>query len=159
MSHRAEDIDAPEYLADMRWRAAFVAWLEWHDSAPLAGLIRTDGPMPEWVRDFLADLVQGKALRGPGGRPSERSGQHKRAILAAVFHAWEEAKTEPRGPQRLDEPKAAAVARVADNLKISGGAVKRILDDAQANGITLENWKKWGRPWLKKWGQPDETVT
>jgi hypothetical protein len=107
------------------------------------------GPIPDYIRPFLADLAAGKVSRGKGGRPSERDGWVERSILAEVFREWETAKGAPR-PKKAASPKETACAIVAARREITEGAVRGIVNRLRKFGYTLDAWKSWGRPNWKR---------
>ena len=134
-----------EELSLHRWDAAIAKWFE-RDSAALRLLI-LDASLspPDFAREFLADIVEGKVSRGKGGRPSERDGWVERAIVAEVFAEWDAAEALTRC-DRSDTPKDCALALVANRRNISTDAVRGLVDKLKKCGITREKWRTWGRP-------------
>jgi hypothetical protein len=147
----AKDFD-DEHLIEVQWSSAYSKWLELKkDSASFEAMLRDpDMPIPPWVRDFLADLVGGKAKRQTG-RHKERTGSHERQILAEVFQEWERQKTIPLCERLEKRPKAAAIAEVAGRRHTEEATIRGVVERMEAQGITLKAWIAWGRP---NWKEP-----
>ena len=119
------------------WGAAIEQWFGGNSDA-LSALVRdTDTAIPDYAREFLADLSAGNVSRGKGGRPEDRDGWLERKIVAEVFRVWE------------TQPKDAACESVADRHNISAGAVRGLVDKLRKAGFTREAWRTWGRPDFK----------
>ena len=129
-----QDIDAPERAHELRWAAAIGNWYR-RDARALEALIAEGAPLPDFAKEFLCDVVAGRAHRGTGGRPATRTPADARIIAADAFAAWEDG-----GSKEIGIEQAAALNGLKD------GAVRRVVDDAIAAGWTLENWIAWGRP-------------
>jgi hypothetical protein len=69
---QARDQDAAEAQISLAWQDA-LAWAQRGDLQPLAGLLRSDNSLQDnrEVRNFLADLLDGKVKR-PRGKPARR---------------------------------------------------------------------------------------
>lgn len=131
------NMDDPDYLAERQWGAAISRWFE-HEPSALAALIRaSDSLIPDFAREFLADLAEGKVSRGKGGRPGKRYDQIERSIVAEVFAKWEHIA------------QAAAFDQVADCRGITPDAVRGLVDKFRRQGWTRERWISWGRPDFK----------
>ncbi len=136
----------PAVWYERRWHAAIHRWME---SAPdrsvaeLEELLRdSNNEIPDFAREFLADLVAGKVEPNTGGRPEERSETHKRAIAYEVYAEQARYKVMPRS-ERDGQPRVLAVERVAALRGISDGAVRRIVADISDAGVTYEFWEKY----------------
>lgn len=139
------DFYDPAVWYERRWHAAINRWME---SAPdrsvaeLEELLRdSNNEIPDFAREFLADLVAGKVEPNTGGRPGERSATHKRAIAYEVYAEQARYKAMPRS-ERDGRPRVLAVERVAALRGISDGAVRRIVADISDAGVTYEFWEK-----------------
>jgi hypothetical protein len=124
-----------------RWGAAIFQWFE-RDPAPLEALLREEvRPIPDFAREFLADLASGRLKRGKGGRPDERFEWNKRAIAAEVFAVRERLEAE----QANLKPTQAAFEIIAEKRDETPDAIRKVVERLRP-GITYEDWKKWGRP-------------
>ena len=126
-----------------RWGLAIFQWMQGgkeRDPAPLAVLLRDIArPIPDFVREFLADLASGTLKRG--GRPVEYSGWLARAIASEVFAERE--RLESTGPKA--DPKQAACEAIAKRLDMKPDAIRRIVERLSPS-MTYEVWKSIGRP-------------
>jgi hypothetical protein len=144
MELKTTDLTDPALLIEREWGYAIEEWLKRRPER-LAELLRnTDGQIPEFAREFLADLVAGKVSRGKGGRPNGRDPWVELAIMAEVFREWETAEGSPH--LQGESPRAAACALVASRRGITEDAVRGIVDRRRKHKFTLDNWKSWGRP-------------
>ncbi|MBV5331572.1 hypothetical protein JZU69_04125 [bacterium] len=124
-----------------RWGAAIFQWFE-RDPDPLEALLRDEGrAIPDFVREFLADLASGTLKRGKGGRPVERDAWKKREIAAEVFAEWERLETKGESLK----PKQMAFEVVAVRRGATPDAIRGVVDRLMPD-ITFDAWKKWGRP-------------
>lgn len=124
----------PNLILERRWGGAISDWIT-GDGTALAVLTRnTANPIPDFAREFLADLAAGTVTHGKGGRPVERHGWVERAMVAEVFSEWDATSKE------------SACAAVADRREISPDAVRAVVDKLRKQGITRKRWHAWGRP-------------
>lgn len=146
----AEDADSPERQRDLRWWCALEDWRN-HNAGPLAAALRDQSlPLTSDIREFLADLVEGKVNRGKGGRPNAYLGWVERSIVAEVFREWDAFEKMPKN-KRLETPKQRACEAVAGRRGGTADTVRALVDKLRAVGITREAWRKWGRPdWKNK---------
>lgn len=127
-----------------RWGSAIFQWMQTgkeRDRAPLAVLLRDFArPIPDFAREFLADLAS-DTLPRRDGRPVEYSGRVARSIASAVFAERE--RLESIGPN--SDPKQAACEVIATRLDMKPDAIRRLVERLSPS-ITYEVWKSIGRP-------------
>ena len=145
--------DADNARAEYQWGAAINRWFE-RDPSALSALIRNSSlHIPDYAREFLADLADGKVSRGKGGRPVERHGWVERSIVAEVFREWDAAEALAPGVHgaHRDSPKDAACKAVAERRgnDPTEDAVRGLVDKLRKVGFTREGWRTWGRPDFK----------
>lgn len=141
----SEDMDSPEWQRDLRWWGALRDWRN-HDAGPLAAALRDQSlPLTSDIREFLADLVEGKVNHGKGGRPTQYLVWVERSIVSDVFREWDAFEKMPKN-KRLETPKALACDAVAKRRGVTADTVRALVDKLRAVGITREAWHGWGRP-------------
>jgi hypothetical protein len=117
-----------------QWGRAITAWFD-RQHGDLVDLIKDPTQeIPDFAREFLADLVDGKVEHGRGGRPPKRFARDEREIVAECFKEWE------------STTKDDACAIVAERHELPDEAVRGLMDKFRKYGITKEAWIKWGRP-------------
>lgn len=130
------DINDPERVLERRWGRAINYWLEEAYPDPLEALLRAaDGEIPDFAREFLADLVAGKVKKGKGGRPQEYPPSVQRAIAYEYFAALETLS-----------PSRARVEVAGRRGNMSASTVRNIVARIEADGITREVWIRMARP-------------
>lgn len=137
MSEPATNLDDPERLHAIRWATAIQQWQR-GDAEPLRALV-AELPAPDFVREFLGDLVAGRVER-PKGRPAERSGGEEFALVIEVHAAWDATATGPKS--RGDAgPRDRAIAEVATHRGLSPEALRGIVQRHCAEGFTRTLWR------------------
>lgn len=126
-----------------RWGWAIYQWMQGgkeRDPAPLAVLLRDVArPIPDFAREFLADLASSTLKRG--GRPVEYSGRVERVIASEVFA--ERKRLESTGSKA--DPKQAACEAVAKRRNAKPDAIRRLVERLGPS-MTYEVWKSIGHP-------------
>lgn len=144
----ARDINDPALVRDRRWGGAINRWMQ---SGPdrsiteLEALLRDpEGEIPDFARDFLADLVAGKVEPNVGGRPAERTEEHKRMIAYEVYAEQARYKAMPKR-DRDGRPRNLAIEQVAERRGITDGAVRGIVEEMTRAGLTFDTWERYIR--------------
>lgn len=157
----ATDIDAA-YWNQRQWGAAISEWIDGSGNMDaIVALARNDQPLPDFARQFLADLLTNIPVRALDvarkevgqqrtGRPEERDPWVERAIVSEVFFEWERVKGIPRKDRDNMNPKDYAMTLVAERRGLEN--VRHVVQKLQGDGITLERWVSWGRP---DWRNPN----
>lgn len=144
----ARDINDPALVRDRRWGGAINRWMQSgpdRSTAELETLLRdSDGEIPDFAREFLADLVAGKVEPNVGGRPAERSEEHKRTIAFEVYAEQARYKAMPK-EARDGRPRALAIEQVAARRGITDGAVRGIVEEMTRAGLTFDIWDRYIR--------------
>ncbi len=138
----------PAVWYERRWHAAINRWMESapdRSAAELEELLRdSNNEIPDFAREFLADLVAGKVEPNTGGRPEERSAGYKRAIAYEVYAEQARFKAMPQ-KDRTGSPRDKAVASVAERRKLKGGTVRVIVEEMTRAGLTFDIWERYIR--------------
>lgn len=137
----ASNLSDSELKIEREWSFVLSRWLD-GDAEPMAAWLRDSAAvLPEDARQFLADQLRGKVVR-PRGRRPRRSGQEERAIACDYFREYEAQALRPQTANPQDRAYSVVASRHATSPPTVRGIVERL---AKA-GITLEAWKRWGRP-------------
>lgn len=129
----AQDIDDPERINQIKWGHAISMWQEGYKLLLRPLLIDSTIQIPDFAREFLADLAEGNVIKDIG-RPTDRPGWYERKIVTDAFHEWERSTKE------------SACHEVAERYSLKYDAVRGILDRFAKSGITKEVWIRYGRP-------------
>lgn len=127
------DSDDPDRQNRIKWGCAIQNWQEGYKLLLRPLLADTSIPIPDFAREFLADLAEESVIKDDG-RPTERSGELERKIVADVFRAWD------------GSTKERACFYVADRHALTPDAVRGLLERFIRLGITRKAWISWGRP-------------
>jgi len=133
----AQDMTDPDRLNKIKWGQAISEWLDGYALLLRPLLNDASVPIPDFAREFLADLSEGKAHKNPGRR-AERPGWLERSIVAEVYAKWEYSSKE------------AACADVAESRGTTAKTVSKLVEKLCGQGLTRERWIAWGRPDFKR---------
>jgi hypothetical protein len=125
---RITDVD-DAVQREQRWSHAIGEWQEGRPDA-LGDEIAELRSLPDFARDFLVNLVFGKALRRKG-RPLKRTQQEEREIAVEVFDQQDTAA----------KTKDKAIAAVAVQRNMSEDEVRGVVDKLREQGFARWNWK------------------
>lgn len=129
------DTNDPTLVRDRRWSGAIKDWLDAYPQTLEALLRESEREIPDFAREFLADLVAGKVKKGKGGRPQEYPPFVQRAIAYEYFAALETLS-----------PSRARVEVAGRRGDMSVSTVRNIVARIEADGITREVWIRMGCP-------------
>lgn len=132
-----------EFQAFARWGSAITRWQE-GQPAPLCALVLAHESLPDFVRDFLADLVAGKAKRRRGA-PPKYSGTQERALFTEVMQRWDDLEGADKTTGNTG-PRDEAISYVADRHTMKSDALRGIVDRLRTAGMTRELWARYMRP-------------
>lgn len=145
--HQLDDVQsiAPRAMSDDEWQAfkvwgsAIVRWQE-GDAEPIRALLLAHEPLPDFVREFLADLAAGKVKRRRGA-PPKYSGDQERALYVEVMQSWDQFE---RAPMSRDNsgPRDAAIVKVAGDHAMRPDALRGIIERLHAVGMTRKFWPR-----------------
>jgi hypothetical protein len=133
---KATDVNAPARLRALKWTAAIGEWERGND-APIVALLTGRRGMPDFAREFVADLAAGTAQRREQGRPGERTPEHERRIWRQVMEAMD------AGANQAD---ACADVTARQGLEDTPAAVRGIVAKMRARGLTRAFWLAKMRP-------------
>lgn len=134
------DNDDPALLAERRWSSVIREWMVGNTAPAVATIRDAASPLTDEAREFLADVLAGKAKR-LRGRPVERSGRDERSIVIEVFSEWERRKA-----AGTPHPREQAIASVAVSTALTEDAIRGVVTRLRRAGWTLDSWIAWGRP-------------
>lgn len=140
------DTNDPALVRDRLWGAAINRWMlsgPDRSMAELEALLRDpEGEIPDFAREFLADLVAGTVEPNVGGRPAKRTEEHKRMIAYEVYAEQDRYKAMPKNC-RDGKPRDLAVEQVAERRGLTDGTVRGIVEEMTRAGLTFDIWEKY----------------
>ena len=129
-------------LSERRWGYAIEEWLSGRPEFAKAEINNLS--VPDFVREFLSDLVM-DTVKHTTGRPTEYDEKTKRRYVNQVFAEWDQLKE-----QSAPDPKATAIATIAERNRMKDGALRNIVAEMKKCGWTLEFWRKNIKPNYKQ---------
>lgn len=126
-----------EWQASKLWGSAITRWQE-GEAEPLRALLLAHDPLPDFAREFLADLVAGKAKRRRGA-PPKYTGIQERALFTEAMQRWDELEGADKTSGNTG-PRDAAISYVADRHDMKHDALRGILNRLHAVGMTRDMW-------------------
>lgn len=137
----ATDTNDPQVAVERRWGNAIAQW-QLGKPEPLCDLFAAM-PVPEFAREFLADMARGQVAR-PMGRRQRLPAAEEREVFFEVMRELD--RMEDQGARRSAlRPHDRAVAAVAKSRGWSPDRVRGVVDKARNQGLHRTIWQRWLR--------------